>query len=204
MLKELFESSFYITYPHKENLICLIESKYTKKFTLNDLLACQDCKIYSEGASCCYNINIEAKDSVYCINANDVFKPIKEDIGDCCDYILSDDTRMVLIEMTCSQEKYVRTCKRSKALDQLTNTKCVLLANPCVKSFMDNHTIKYMIFSWKDTTPKYTKDSTEKGFSIFGEIANEAYSPDNVQDIYDDFKFKEIRYPDILCWDKLR
>lgn len=204
MLKELFESSFYITYPHDEQLIFLKESEHTEKFTLNDLSACRDCKTYSTGASCCYNINVEAEDSVCCINANDVFKPIKEDIGDWCDYILSDNTRMVLLEMTCSQERYVKTNKRTKAIEQLTNTKCVLQANPCVQKFMNNHTIKYMIFSWKDTTPKDTKDPTEKGFAIFTRIAKEVYSPDNVQDIYDDFKFKEIHYPDILYWDKLK
>lgn len=204
MLKELFESSFYITYPHKNKQVFLNELVYEKRNPLYDSWACQNCKKYGITVSSCYNINVETKNKVYGISINDVFDLIKENVGDWCDYMLCDNTRMVLMEMTCSQERYVKTSKRSKALEQLINTKCVLQANPCVQTFMNNHTIKYMIFSWKDTTPKDTKDPTEKGFSIFIGISNEVYSPDNVQNIYDDFKFKEIRYPDILYWDKLK
>lgn len=204
MLKELFESSFYITYPHKNKQVFLNELVYEKRNPLYDFWACQNCKKYDKTVSSCYNINVETKNKVYGISINDVFDLIKENVGDWCDYMLCDNTRMVLMEMTCSQERYVKTSKRSKALEQLINTKCILQANPCVQTFMNNHTIKYMIFSWKDTTPKDTKDPTEKGFSIFIGISNEVYSPDNVQNIYDDFKFKEIRYPDILYWDKLK
>lgn len=208
MLKELFESTFYITHPSKNGaLVNIQEYSSIGEIHLCDSAACRNCLVCISHPEYRRNINIFSNTSVNYISVEQVFSYVSEDLGDSCDYLLADSNRASLLEMTCSESKYVdnERGKRMKARGQLLNTLIHLFENKNVRDFLSNKSSKYVIFSWKDSSPvKDTTDDVENNFRSFANITDEVYSIDNVQKFDFDFLFKEVRYPDVLQWDQLR
>ncbi len=207
MLKELFESSFYKTYPPKEDtLVNINERTHSGLFSLYDPLACHSCVICLMSPTSKENIKIATASEIHEISMSEVVSYIKEATSQNCDYILDDgvDT-FTLLEMTCSQPIYVENSKRNTAIRQLYNTLVCLFTNPNIKQHIENHSNKYVIFSWKNTLNTIDRsDPVEQGFLAFTDFSDETYSPDNYRKFDFDFKYKEIRYPHILEWDKLQ
>lgn len=205
MLKELFESTFYRTFPSKKGtLVQVDEHFYTGKFSLYDPFACSRCPVCSSGFGAKENLIVEAVTTVSCADVSQIFQYVADDTGRHCDKILADESIVALVEMTCSEERYVNDSergKRLKARNQLINTLLMFRANSVIRSFLDDKERRYLVFSWKVLQNQATpNDIVEQGFIPFTDFADSTYSPDNVQ-LYDyGFYFKEIRYPDVFKW----
>ena len=92
MLKELFESTFYVTFPAKKNVtIALDEQVHLGEFSLVDPKACRDCKFkcsdVEEGRK---QLLVNANSEVHVMSVDSVMNNIAEDVGDTCDYMLDD------------------------------------------------------------------------------------------------------------------
>lgn len=202
MLKELFESTFYVTFPAKTNItIALEEQVHSGKFSLVDPKACRDCKFKcSDVEDERKQLLVDAKSEVHVMSVDSVMNNIAEDVGDTCDYMLDDNEKVALVEMTCSSSKYVGS-KRQKARGQLYNTICLLVTNPDLQKHIENEHIRYAIFSWKKTYPEDGgEDPVENIMMGMTKMTDEVYSPDNVSKFDFNFLLKEIRYPDSLEW----
>lgn len=205
MLKELFESSFYCTYPAKGDVVVnLTEEKYTSAFSLRDEKACLGChSVCSADDSLRAQLNISTDSAVNVINFDDVFAYMKEAVGEHCDFLLEDEHKVSLIEMTCSNTDNIGR-KHQKAKGQLLNTLNILYANPPLKQHLDAKNVKYAVFSWKDTTISNPEiDSVDKDMMSMVLMSDATYSPDNYSEFYDGFYYKEIRFPDALNWTDL-
>lgn len=205
MLKELFESSFYITYPHKENFsVNLHEDRYTAIFSLKDENACRDCRVV------CHNeeskraqLQINTSTAVHVLNIDELISYIKENVGETCDYLLDDGQKSIFVEMTCSNSEHVAS-KRQKARRQLYNTLCVLFANPIIRKHFEDEVKKYVVFSWKDTTCQNTVNDISSTNMLGMVLMSDAtYTPENVSKFDFGYLLKEIRYPNIIQWNSL-
>lgn len=145
---------------------------------------------------------VKTDTTVNALKLDDVFELVKEPIGDNCDYLLEDDKKSALIELTCSNEDYVKS-KRTKAKEQLLSTLEMLYMNSIIRIHFERKSEKYVVFSWRDTTKRDMKDDLAS-FNMLEmtKMSDATYSLDNESRFEFDFKYKEIRYPDKLVWGK--
>ena len=200
MLKELFEAHFYGTFPKVENKVLMLDERtVTGDFSLIDPKACNGCKyVCSEVPEQREQLKVHADQNVSIISIDQVFSFVRENVDAICDYMLDSTNTTILVEMTCSTSEHV-IGKRQKARGQLYNTLCQLYANPVVKGHIEQKSIRYVIFSWKETFPDEggmdNIESSMKGMTVLTDVV---YSPDNESNFDFDFKLKEVRYPDRL------
>lgn len=200
MLKELFEASFYVTFPKKEDTILMLDERTTEgDFSLVDEKACQGCKyICSDQSEEREQLKVHGDKQVSIVSLDQVFDYVEENVGEISDYLLEGPKSAVVVEMTCSTTDYVKG-KRVKARGQLYNTLSLLNTNPDVKNHLGNKQARYVVFSWKETFPEnQDMDSVEANMKGMILMSDEVYSPDNESKFDFGFKMKEIRYPDVL------
>lgn len=200
MLKELFEASFYITFPKKEDKVLMLEERMAQgDFSLVDDKACQGCKyICSNQPEERVQLKAHSDKLVSIVSLDQVFDYVREDVGEISDFFLDGVESAVVIEMTCSTTDYVKG-KRVKARGQLYNTLLQLYKSPDVRNHMDNKQTRYVVFSWKETFPENQEmDSVETSMKGMILMSDEVYSPDNESKFDFGFKMKEIRFPDVL------
>ena len=202
MLKELFEGTFYWTFPKKTDTVVNIQEKlYSGVFSLYDPIACGSCRICQSDESQRRNILISTQSPMSVISVSQVVSYVQDSIGKNCDYMMANMKTVCFIEMTCSEPEYVdryETGKRMTAKTQLSNTTSIFMSNPNVRAFIDGKDNRMAVFSWKDTSyPNDTNDMIEKGFEVFSEIAKDLRLDKN--ELYiNGFLFKEIIYPEVL------
>lgn len=200
MLKELFEASFYRTFPKKEDTILMLDESIAEgDFSLVDEKACQGCKyVCSDNPDEREQLKAHGDHQVNILNLDQVFDYVREDVGEISDYLLEGPESAIVVEMTCSSTDYVKD-KRVKARSQLYNTLNLLCHNPDVRNHLDNKQARYVVFSWKETFPENQEmDSVGKSMKGMVLMSDEVYSPDNEMKFDFGFKMKEIRYPDVL------
>lgn len=202
MLKELFESSFYITFPKKSGCVLNIdEQKIDHDFSLCDKKACSQCRnVCNTQPNKREQLLVKTSKQVWYVSIDQVVSYINESVGETCDFMIDDGSRVALIEMTCSTIDYAGS-KRKTARRQLKNTLCILMANPDIKQHIDSEYIKEVIFSWKETVnSSQNPDMIEKSFLDMLSMDNEIYSADNVSSFESGFSWREIKYDDKLIW----
>ncbi|MCQ2217127.1 MAG: hypothetical protein MJZ33_01420 [Paludibacteraceae bacterium] len=203
MLKELFESCFYVTFPAKAGCVVnLTEVLYRGDFALVDSEACRDCRyMCSRVDSEREQLLIRSADGIInAIKVDDLFAPIGENLGRMCDFILDDGHKMALIEMTCATKEHVGS-KRVTCIGQLYNTLTNLRTCGPVKEHIEKETECEAVFSWKETNaPSDLTDPIEASMTAMTDLADEVYSADNVSRFDDGFIYREIRYPIPLRW----
>lgn len=200
MLKELFEASFYKTFPKKGDKVLMLEERMAQgDFSLVDTKACQGCKyVCSDNPDGREQLKAHGDKQVSIVSLDQVFDYVREDVGEISDYLLDGTESAVMVEMTCSTTDYVKG-KRVKARGQLYNTLSLLYKNPDVRNHMENKQARYVVFSWKETFPENQEmDSVEASMKGMILMSDEVYSPDNESKFDFGFKMKEIRYPDVL------
>lgn len=200
MLKELFESNLYLTYPKRDNrALMLNEFNMNGYFPLLDDSACGGCHfICNASLADREQLKVHANCSVHVISVNQIFSFVKESVGERCDYLIESSNSSILIEMTCATSEFV-VDKRQKARRQLSNTIVLLFANQAIKNHINKHNCRYVVFSWKETfDPNTPKDSVEKTMADMMLMTDSVYSPDNEMDFDYGYKIKEIRYPYVL------
>ena len=200
MLKELFEGYFYYTFPKVgDKLLMLDERMESGDFSLLDLNACRSCRfVCNEDPEMREQLRVNGMGDVCIISMDQVFRYVKEDVGETCDYMMEGYEDVMLVEMSCSMTDYVSD-KRQKARRQLYNTLSHLYMNPLVKVHIEKKMRRSAIFSWKETS--YVSGATDMAeSSMLGMMLmpDEVYSPDNESKFEFGFVLKEIRYPDVL------
>lgn len=197
MLKELFESSFYITYPRvPEKVLLLKERICSGDFFLTDANACRDCEfVCCDDPSKREQMKVKAVSPVNIISIDQVISYVREDVGMSCDYMLEDSNMTALVELTCSKAEYV-VDKRQTARRQLFNSLCILYSNPIIKKHIEDHAFRYVVFAWKDSLWNLQEhDGVEDSMMGMTMMPDLVYSADNESKFDFDFKLKEIRYP---------
>ena len=200
MLKELFEASFYRTFPKKENMILMLDERTVEgDFSLVDAKACQGCRyVCSDQPEEREQLKVHGDKQTSIVSLDQVFGYVQESVGEISDFLLEGEESAIVVEMTCSSTDYVRG-KRVKARSQLYNTLSLLYTNPDVKSHLENKQARYVVFSWKETFPENQEmDNVEQSMKGMILMSDEVYSPDNESKFDFGFKMKEIRYPDVL------
>ncbi len=202
MLKELFESTFYVTFPVRSGVVVsLDEHVYSGDFSLVDPKACRSCRHRcSEEVSERKQLVVRAEHGLNAICVDDVMEYVNEAVGPTCDYMLDDGKKVALVEMTCSTSCYA-TNKRQKARIQLYNTLCLFVANPNIRVHLGQMVERLAVFSWRDTlTQSDDLDPVERDMKGLTSVADIVYSSDNKTKLGNGFMLQEIRYPDILMW----
>lgn len=205
MLKELFESSFFLVYPIKGNTTpCLLQSEKKGSFSLIDETACASCRPCCNKDGQREQLCLFSNDSVNILKLNQVFG-LLQDSYDNCDFVLDDHQVFMLLEMKCCQAKYYESL-RCKARNQLYHTIYLLKNVPVINKHIFNSKKKYVIFSWKMTSDNDNNngDMVSVNMSDMTSFVDETYSINNESYFDNGFYYKEVRYPDILNWDNLK
>jgi len=200
MLKELFEASFYKTFPKKEGAVLMLDERNVQgDFSLVDTNACHGCKyVCTESVEEREQLKVHGDKQVAIVSLDQIFSYVHENVGEISDYLLEGTDSVIVIEMTCSTSDYVKG-KRVKSRSQLYNTLRLLYSNPNVKNHLENKQTRHVVFSWKETfADDEDLDSTESSMKGMVLMSDEVYSPDNESKFDFGFKLKEIRYPDVL------
>lgn len=200
MLKELFESQFYITYPKAKDKVLMVEERQENgDFSIIDPKACARCKyVCSDEPKDREQLKVACNEHVCIVNMEQVFSYVQEDLGRVCDYMLEATDSSVLVEMSCSTPENVKS-KRPIARGQLHNTLEKLFTCPPIRTHIEKKTFHYVVFSWKETVPANAEmDDVERSMRDMTIMADAVYSPDNESKFELDFKLREIRYPDVL------
>lgn len=200
MLKELFEGHFYGTFPKVSGCVLnLTEYSFSGAFSLLDPKACGGCHfVCSSNPVDREQMKVISSHQVNIISIDEVFRYVKEDVGDTCDYLLESNNMLVIVEMTCSTTDYVPD-KRQKARHQLYNTLTLFITSPIVRHHIERQSTRYVVFSWKETfDPSVTTDSISNCMLGMTTMTDAVYSPDNESKFDFGFRLKEIRYPSIL------
>ena len=150
MLKELFESCFYKTFPTKKNVIVnLTERSYSGTFSLLDAEACRDCRLQCDPIpSNRKQLMVLTAKNVNTIKVDSIFKPVKEDYGRMCDYLMDDGNKFALIEMTGGR----RDLPEGKNFGQIFTE---------VKTIAREKTQKWEL-AWKPVYEEFIKHFTEE------------------------------------------
>ena len=201
MLKELFESSFYMTYPHDENVLPNVtETIYVGSFALVDPSACVGCRdICNPNPMQRQQLRLFTSTDVHAVKMDDVLKYVKDNLGEHCDYILDNGHKFCLVEMTCANDVHVGS-KRLKSRSQLFNSISSLRACYAIREHIDAAEQCYVVFSWRKTEVGDENDPVEKTMLKMIAVSDEIYSPDNESNFDNTFKYKEIRYPDVYLY----
>lgn len=200
MLKDLFESSFYCTFPKKTNKTLILEERIANgDFSLIDPNACKGCRfVCADNSDDREQLRIHSNQSVNIISIDQVFSFLQNPEGPICDYMIDSRNSVIFVEMTCTTTDYI-VSKRQKARNQLYNTLILLCANPTLKQHIERKETRYVVFSWKETYSDYSEDdkvaANMKGMTL---LSDEVYSPNNESEFINGFKIKEIRYPHVL------
>lgn len=117
---------------HYRKSISICAKEETKDFILTDNKSCNDCNTKSKyfASSCTEHgmLKIHCNTHVEVINIENAIQDTNNiDLrsGGCCDYLVYDDNKIALIELTCSRPEYIndeRNRKRTKAYKQLSET----------------------------------------------------------------------------------
>ena len=117
---------------HYRQSISICAKEETKDFILTDNKSCNDCNTKSAyfARSCTEHgmLKIHCNTHVEVINIENAIQDTNNiDLrsGGCCDYLVYDDNKIALIELTCSRPEYIndeRNGKRTKAYKQLSET----------------------------------------------------------------------------------
>ena len=117
---------------HYRQSISICAKEETKDFILTDNKSCNDCNTKSAyfARSCTEHgmLKIHCNTHVEVINIENAIQDTNNiDLrsGGCCDYLVYDDNKIALIELTCSRPEYIndeRNRKRTKAYKQLSET----------------------------------------------------------------------------------
>lgn len=200
MLKELLEGHFYGTFPKVSGCVLnLTEFSLSGEFSLLDPKACGGCHfVCSSNPADREQLKVNSSHQVNIISIDEVFRYVKENVGETCDYLLESDNMLVILEMTCSTTDYVPD-KRQKARHQLYNTLTLFFTSPIVRHHIERQATRYVVFSWKETfDPSVTTDSISNCMLGMTTMTDAVYSPDNESKFDFGFRLKEIRYPSIL------
>lgn len=92
MLKELFEATFYLSFPPKKHVkIALEEQIYVSDFSLVDPKACRACRCQcSDNEAGRKQLLVRTESPVNVISLDNVLSYIEEPVGPICDYMLDD------------------------------------------------------------------------------------------------------------------
>lgn len=109
MLKELFEASFYITFPKKEDTVLMLDERiFQGNFGLVDAHACQGCKyVCNDNQEEREQLKVYGDKQVAIVSLDQVFRYVHEDVGEISDYMLEGADSVIVVEMTCSTTDYV-------------------------------------------------------------------------------------------------
>lgn len=117
---------------HYRQSISICAKEETKDFILTDNKSCNDCNTKSAyfARSCTEHgmLKIHCNTHVEVINIENAIQDTNNiDLrsGGCCDYLVYDDNKIALIELTCSRPQYINDepkGKRTKAYKQLSET----------------------------------------------------------------------------------
>lgn len=199
MLKELFEGHFYGTFARKQEVVLRVdEQTYVGAFSLLDINACIQCHyVCSPNAAIREQLKIAAQEAVNVINLDQVFSYVEENVGEICDYMIDGTQTVVLIEMTCSTSDYVKD-KRQKARRQLYNSLTLLHTSPIIRDYIIKKSLRYVIFSWRETYDPKIADSVIRSMTGMMEMSDGVYSAYNESEFDFGFRWREIRYPDVF------
>lgn len=151
-------------------------------FTLYDAIACKACgdKNMHCGNEEVAKFSVTGDNEVVSIAIEEYLmayaKHYKKAQGCKCDYLHYDNggTRMVLNELTCSQEKYVNPFqnqrgrqdgKRIHTMTQMGNILELLMEVPDIEAFVNGFTIKHCLFSWR--IPERKVNIAERAMNAF-------------------------------------
>lgn len=209
MLKEVFEKDFYREYPKRKDVLPnVLEDVRSGTFVLCDEKSCfgwQGHNACQNNRTCNHvNLNIYSKEDVCIVSMDNVLSYLQNPLSNNADYILCSADKFRVIEVTCMEEQYVneggRTYPKGKrAHAQSQCEKLLLMLYQCgpIREFIDKRQVKESIFSWRKTDNGIVEDNDMASYTLMQNTVDSAIIS---LPMSFEFRFKEIKYPNVLKW----
>lgn len=202
MLKEVIEKDFFRTYPKRDNceLVNVMEDVYVGTFSLSNEDSCCRCLHIAD----CNNENliVSSEAPVYVLRGLSFLKYLDlSNFGKNADLLMCDDCAFRLVEMTCSKNEYVnnrgyKIGKREEAYKQCENLLILLYGCYPIAEFINSHSTKEAIFSWRKTEEFDYEDGKMYHMLEMQQHIDREYTRQMVHG----FTFRTHLYPEVLNW----
>lgn len=191
---------------HYRKSISICAKEETKDFILTDNKSCNDCNTKSKyfASSCTEHgmLKIHCNTHVEVINIENAIQDTNNiDLrsGGCCDYLVYDDNKIALIELTCSRPEYIndeRNGKRTKAYKQLSETIKKISSLPNTNIEISKRGEKISIFGIREKV--FALEQADRFQTSM--ISFTKFYRDITRKLNNGFILTTITYPDTYTW----
>lgn len=191
---------------HYRKSISICAKEETKDFILTDNKSCNDCNTKSAyfARSCTEHgmLKIHCNTHVEVINIENAIQDTNNiDLrsGGCCDYLVYDDNKIALIELTCSRPEYIndeRNGKRTKAYKQLSETIKKISSLPNTNIEISKRGEKISIFGIREKV--FALEQADRFQTSM--ISFTKFYRDITRKLNNGFILTTITYPDTYTW----
>ena len=212
-MKTLLINEFTVLHHKQAGTVPLEEQSIYGEKNIKDDKACNDC-MHFFSLSCEKQVfKLRTNKQITLINIENFFNSFKEKIkGQRCDFLLYDDSKIILMDLTCTMEEHLfphllnekkRQGKRLSARYQIENTIKVLIEEPVIRNYIDRKGTKLGILAYRvkdedlfQNVPK----SIEKTMKVWLSMENIIETRKLSFPMQFGFTFEMVKYPNVYNW----
>ncbi len=210
-MKDLLLNNSLILHHKSVGTISVNEKCISGAISLNDNIACCSCIPFFVNSCEKEVFNFYSHDAVVLINIEEYLNNLKM-TGRRCDYLLYDENKIMLADLTCSMEEYLhphlmlgemQQGKRLTARQQIEHTLALLTEAPDIAEYINRKSIKIGLLAYriKDEDlfadiPKQMQDLLAAWLAMEKELEMRKIK----FPMSHGFSFEMIKYPNVYQW----
>lgn len=210
-MKDLLLNKFLILHHKSLGSIPVNERSICGAISLNDNIACRSCIPFFANSCEQEVLNFYSQDAIVLINIEEYLNNLKI-TGRRCDYLLYDENKIVLADLTCSMEEYLhphlmlgemQQGKRLTARQQIEHTLALLTEVPEIAEYINSKSIKIGLLAYriKDEDlfvgiPKQMQDLLAAWLAMENDLEMRKLK----FPMSHGFSFEMIKYPNVYQW----
>ena len=210
-MKDLLFNYFLIRHHTSKGSVSVNEKYISGAVSLKDDIACRSCIPFFANSCEQEVLNFYSKDTVVLINIEEYLNNLKI-TGRRCDYLLYDENKIMLADLTCSMEEYLhphlmlgemQQGKRLTARQQIEHTLALLIEVPEIEEYINSKSIKIGLLAYriKDEDlfagiPKQMQDLLATWLAMENDLEmRKLRFP-----MSHGFSFEMVKYPNVYQW----
>lgn len=210
-MKNLLLNNFLILHHKSVGSIPINEKFISGAVSLHDDIACRSCIPFFANSCEQEVLNLYSQDAVVLINIEEYLDNLKT-TGRRCDYLLYDENKIMLADLTCSMEEYLhphlmlgvmQQGKRLTARQQIEHTLELLAEEPEIVEYIDNKSSKIGLLAYRIKDEDLFADipkQLQELMTAWLAMENDLEMRKLRFPMSHGFSFEMIKYPNVYQW----